>query len=322
VLCRFGVPPVECEAIMALTQVLEAIELLSSARITGAAVAEELRRRGVDDVTVEHVDGETASTDFVSCLVPGAESGRPILGIVGRNGGLGARPNAIGLVSDADGAIVAIASAFKLAAMAKEGDVLPGPVRIHTHICPNATVRSHHPVPLMRSPMPAGQMMRGEVQDQMAAILSVDTTRGNRLVNRRGVSLTPVAKEGWLLPIPDWILDLMSWVSGELPFVTPLTTQDITPQENGLWHINTMMQPATVTAAPVLGVALTSQTAVPGSATGVTNAADADVATRFCLEVAKRFGGGNHDLYDVQEWAALIERYGSLTHLQTMGRAR
>lgn len=305
---------------MAMKQVLEAFELLSGANVDGAQVADLLRSRGLADVEVEHVKGETAETDFVSCRIAGADPSRPALGIIGRLGGIGARPQIVGLVSDADGAIAALAVALKLADMAAQGDVLAGPVRIHTHICPFAATRPNHPVPMMRAPLPAREMMRREVHPDMAAILSVDTTRGNRLVNHRGVAITPVAREGWLLPIPDAILDILGWVSGELPVTLPLTTQDITPQENGLQRINSIMQPATVGSAPVIGVALTAQTTVPGCATGVSNATDLDVATRFCIEVAKRFTAGDCAFVDEANWQALQRRYGSLRHLQTMGK--
>lgn len=304
---------------MAMKQVLEAYELLSGAQVSGAQVADLLRSRGLADVTVEHVQGETADTDFLSCHIPGADPGRPALGIIGRLGGVGARPQIVGLVSDADGAIAAVAAALKLADMAAQGDLLAGPVRIHTHICPNAATRPNSPVPMMRSPLPAREMMRREVHPAMAAILSVDTTRGNRLVNHRGVAITPVAREGWLLPIPGEILDILGWVSGELPVTLPLTTQDITPQENGLPRINSIMQPAIMGSAPVMGVALTAQTTVPGCATGVSNATDIDVATRFCIEVAKRFTAGDLAFYDEANWQALQQRYGSLRHLQTVG---
>jgi hypothetical protein len=306
---------------MALRQVLEAFELLSAATIDGEQVAALLRSRGIADVQVERVQGETTATDFLSCCIPGRDASRPALGIVGRLGGLGARPQMLGLVSDADGGIAAIAAALKLADMAAQGDVLAGPVRIHTHICPTAATRPNSPVPMMKSPLPAREMMRREVHPQMAAILSVDTTRGNRLVNHRGVAITPVAREGWLLPIPDAILDILGWVSGELPVTLPLTTQDITPQENGLPHINSIMQPATVGAASVIGVALTAQTTVPGCATGVSNAGDIDVATRFCIEVAKAFTAGQCAFVDEKHWDALQRRYGSLRHLQSLGEA-
>ena len=58
-----------------------------------------------------------------------------------------------------------------------------------------------------------------------------------------------------------------------------------------------------------------------GCATGVTNAVDADVAMRFCIEVAKVYGQGALKFYDEAEWAALQQRYGSLAHLQTVGNA-
>ena len=304
---------------MSLKQVLEAYELLSGASVSGEQVAGVLRRRGIADVSVERAEGEAAATDFLSCVVPGADAGKPALGVIGRLGGLGARPAAIGLVSDADGAITALAVALKLADMAAQGDVLPGPVRIHTHICPRAATRAHQPVPMMRSPLPMREMMAREVHRETAVILSVDTTRGNRFINQRGVALTPVAKEGYLLRLPDVMLDVMGWVSGELRRVLPLTTQDVTPSDNGLWHVNSIMQPSTATKAPVVGVALTAQTVVPGSATGASNAYDIDVAARYCVEIAKLFGAGKCSFYDALEWAELQRRYGSLARLQATG---
>lgn len=59
----------------------------------------------------------------------------------------------IGLVSDADGAITAIAVALKLADMRRNGDILDGDVIIATHICPNAPTQPHDPVPFMGSPV-------------------------------------------------------------------------------------------------------------------------------------------------------------------------
>jgi len=303
-----------------MKQVIDTIELLSSASVDGQTVAQALRAAGDCTVEVTTLARDGLSTDFLSIDIPGSDPDAPQMGIVGRLGGIGARPTVTGLVSDSDGAVVAIAAAFKLMAMARAGDVLRGTVRIRTHICPRAGTRPHHPVPMMRSPFPMREMMSYEVDPKMQAILSVDTTRGNRLVNHRGVALTPVAKQGYLLRIPDVMLDIMSWTSGELPVTLPLTTQDITPYENGLHHVNSLMQPTIVTDAPVVGVALTAQSAVPGCATGVTNAVDADLAMRFCIEAAKMFGDGTLRFVDEAEWQALQSRYGSLAHLQTVGR--
>lgn len=303
-----------------MKHVIDTIELLSSAHITGEAVAELLRAAGNCEVTVTPLARDGLATEFLSIVIPGSDPEAPQLGIVGRLGGIGARPSVSGLVSDSDGAVVAIAAALKLMDMARKGDVLRGTVRIRTHICPRAGTRPHHPVPMMRSPFPMREMMSHEVDPAMQAILSVDTTRGNRLVNQRGVALTPVARQGYLLRIPEVMLDVMGWVSQQLPLTLPLTTQDITPYENGLHHVNSLMQPTIVTDAPVVGVALTAQTTVPGCATGVTNAVDADVAMRFCIEVAKMFGEGTLSFVDPTEWDALQGRYGSMAHLQTVGR--
>jgi hypothetical protein len=303
---------------MALKQAMEIFELLSGAHATGAQVADLLRARGVDDLKVERVQGMKGATDFVSGAISGSAGG-PVLGIIGRLGGIGARPHAIGLVSDADGAIVTLAAALKLADMAAAGDRLPGTVRFATHICPNAPTIPHEPVPFMNSPVDMDTMNRMEVHSDMTAILSVDTTRGNRLVNKRGMAITPTVKQGYVLRVAEPLLDLMSWVTGELPAVLPITTQDITPYGNGLHHVNSILQPCTATSAPVVGVALTAQSTVPGPATGVSSISDIEQAARFCIEVAKLYGAGKCPFYSPEEWATLQARYGSLEHLQTSG---
>jgi hypothetical protein len=99
--------------------------------------------------------------------------------------------------------------------------------------------------------------------------------------------------------------------------VFPLTMQDITPYGNGVYHLNSILQPATATESPVVGVALTAEVAVPGSATGASHPTDIDQAVRFCLEVAKAFGKGECRFYDPAEWETLQRRYGAMTRLQT-----
>src|SRR5919206_5094558 len=162
---------------------------------------------------------------------------------------------------------------------------------------------------------------RPDVDGQrVVAILSVDTTRGNRLVNQRGFAITPTVKEGWILRVSDSLLDLQAWVTGRLPEVLPITNQDLTPYGNDLFHLNSILQPSTATSAPLVGVALTSESVVPGCATGVSSAVDVEEAVRFCVEVAKAFGQGACQLYDPDEWAIIAARYGALRVLQTPGR--
>jgi hypothetical protein len=309
---------------MALKQTIEAYELLDSATVSGETVAAVLRERGLR-VEVIPVQGEEGGTDFVRALVPGtsgkqANGQSPTLGIIGQLGGIGARPTAIGLVSDADGAIVAIACALKLADMANSGDRVSGDVIVATHVCPNAPVIPHDPVPFMGSPVDVATMNRYEVHPEMDAILSVDTTRGNWVINRRGFAISPTVKEGYILKVSPDLLRIMSVVTGQAPVVLPITTQDITPYGNGIDHLNSIMQPATATDGPVVGVALTAETVVPGCASGASQVMDIEMAVRFCLEVAKALGRGECAFYDADEFERLVALYGTMKHLQTLGK--
>ncbi|MFQ5855882.1 MAG: DUF1177 domain-containing protein [Anaerolineae bacterium] len=310
---------------MALKQAIEIYEALDSPRANGQRVKGIFGSRGVE-VEVQTVESGTGSTDFVRIVLAGRQGkstggSAPTLGVIGRLGGIGARPEALGLVSDADGAITALATGLKLADMAREGDQTEGDVMIATHICPNAPTIPHEPVPFMGSPVDIATMNALEVSDTMDVILSIDTTRGNWVINRRGFAITPTVKEGYILKVSPSLLNLMSYVTGQPPSVVPITTQDITPYGNGVDHVNSILQPATATDAPVVGVALTSELPVPGSATGANQIVDIEMATRFCIEVAKAFGAARCAFYDRQEFARLVELYGPMTHLQTLGRA-
>jgi len=310
---------------MSFSSVLRALDLLDAATVDGATVAAAVRAAGIAQVDVKQFTGAKGSTDFVRIAVPGthgrlAGGQAPTLGIVGRLGGIGARPEKIGLVSDGDGAVTAIACALELGRMAAAGDHLHGDVFISTHICPDAPTRAHPVVTMMDSPVDTATLNREEVRPDMEAILSVDTTRGNRVVNHRGFAISATVKEGWILRVADDLLTLQQHVTGRMPVVLPLTMQDITPYGNGLVHVNSILQPATATRAPVVGVALTAEVAVPGSATGASQPVDIDLAVRFCLEVAKAFGKGECRFYDPAEWEIIQRRYGSLTLLQTLGR--
>jgi hypothetical protein len=300
-----------------LKQVLEIYELLDSAHVTGAKVADLLRSRGIADVTVTTVEGRNGSTDFVKAAIAGGPG--PTLGVIGRLGGIGARSERLGLVSDADGAVAALAVALKLADMRAAGDELPGTVIVATHICPDAPTRPHHPVPFMGSPVDTAAMNRYEVDPRMEAILSIDTTKGNRICNHKGVAISPTVKAGWILKVADSLLDIYSWTAGRSPVVLPITMQDITPYGNDVFHLNSILQPCTVTPAPVVGVAITAESAVPGCATGASHATDIELAARFCVEVAKAFTAGACRFYDVDEVAHLERLYGPMTRLQTLG---
>ena len=300
---------------MSLKQVIEAAELLDRPDASGTLVRDALLARGLTDVTVTPVAVQSAHIDYLKVVIPGASAGRTI-GIIGRLGGVGARPSRVGLVSDADGAIVAVATALKLADMLAVGDRLAGDVIVTTNICPDAPTRPYVPVPRMTSPLDTDTKNFHEVDPRMEAIVSIDATKGNDVLNIQGIAITPTVKMGWVLRVSPAVAGLLSHVTGTLPSVLPLTTQDITPQENGLYHINSIVQPALATDAPVIGLAVTTASAVAGSATGANRLSDLEAATRFCIELAKDFGAGQLELYDKAEWQRLVSLYGPLHQLR------
>jgi hypothetical protein len=308
-----------------LQQVLEAYELLDDAYVNGEKVAELLKSRGIEKVGVKTIKGEKGSTDLIKVVISGKEGKMnggvaPTLGIIGRLGGIGARPELIGMTSDADGATTAVSCALKLAEMKRKGDVLKGDVIITTNICPNAFTKPHDPVPFMKAPVENKEVIKEEVDADMDAILSIDTTKGNRIINHRGIAITPTVKEGYILKISEDLLNILTWTTGKPPRVTPITTQDITPYENGLYHMNSIMQPCIATPAPVVGVAVIAETAIPGCATGASQEVDIKEAGAFCIEVAKAFSEKKCSFYDEAEFERIVKLYGPMTVLQTSGK--
>lgn len=306
---------------MSLQQTLQVFELLDSAYASGEKVKALLAGYSNLEVSVKAVSGPKGSTDFVKIVIPGTEGKRrggsaPTLGIVGRLGGIGARPGRIGLVSDADGAVAAIASALKLAEMQRQGDSLPGDVIVTTHICPDAPTRPHEPVDFMDSPVETEDMNEQEVSDEMDAVLSIDTTKGNRIINHKGFAISPTVKAGYILRVSEDLLRVMEMTTGQLPVTFPITTQDITPYGNGVYHLNSILQPSIATTAPVVGVAITAVSAVPGCGTGASHETDIALACKYAVEVAKEFTRGTCQFFDKAEYQRLLDLYGSLAHLQ------
>jgi hypothetical protein len=306
------------------SQILSLFDLLDNPQANGLEIKQLFFEYGIE-VEVETVRQENGSTDYVKALIPGKNGKlkggtRPTLGIIGRLGGLGARPDITGFVSDGDGALAVLAVALKIAEMSQRGDQLEGDVWVVTHIDPDAPTKPHDPVPFMSSVLDQEVKNTYEVSPQMDAILSVDTTKGNRIVNHNGIAITPTVKAGYLVRVSEDLLDLYEIVTGNLPVVLPLTTQDITPYGNGLYHINSILQPSTATTVPVVGVAITAETTIAGSATGATTLHRVEEAARFCLETAKSFTEGRVKFYDQKEFDHLYNLYGSMKHLQTKGR--
>jgi hypothetical protein len=284
-----------------LQNVLKIYEVLDDPHVNGEDVASLFSKADVERVC------EKGSTDFVKIEFG---SGSPILGIIGQLGGIGTEDR-IGLVSDAEGALTALTVALELEKLSLTGHVI-----VTTHVCPKAPIIPHELVDFMGSPLEIATMMEHLVDEKMDAVLSVDTTRGNRIINHRGVALSPTVKEGYILRVSEDLLDIQERVTGRLPVVFPITMQDITPYSNEIYHLNAIMQPCTRTAAPVVGVAITSEVVVPGCATGANQLLDVETAGRFCVEVAKEYTAGTCTFYDEKEFKKIKTMYGPMDHLQ------
>jgi len=305
---------------MIFNEILELYSLLDRPGRVAPLVA-SLFEKEKQQLKITRVTGDQGKTDFVKIIIPGkngkTNGGKsPTIGIIGRLGGIGARPDRIGFTSDGDGALSALSAALRLTRMKNLGDELLGDVIIATHLCTDAPTESHDPVPFMGSPVDLNTMNKYEVDPDMDAILSIDTSRGNRIINTTQFAISPTVKEGWILKVSDDLLSIMEYTTGKLPFVLPISMQDITPYGNDLYHFNSIMQPAIATKSPVVGVAITSEVPVPGCGTGVTNAPQVDGIGRFVIEVAIAFTSGKLQFYDKKEFERIIALYGDMKVLQ------
>ena len=306
---------------MTLRQTLDVFEAFDSAFANGQTVVDLLAGNPAVEVAVTPISSPKGKTDFVKVTIPGTEGKHkrgkaPTLGIVGRLGGIGARPTRIGLVPDGDGAVAAVTAALKLARMQTQGDSLPGDVIVTTHVCPDAPTRPHEPVDFMDSPIDTEDMNAAEVLPEMDAVLSIDTTKGNRILNHKGFAISPTVKQGYILRVAEDLLRIMEMTSGQAAVTFPVTTQDITPYGNGVFHLNSILQPSIATTAPVVGVAISAESVVPGCGTGASHEIDIASAARFTVEVAKEFTRGSCRFHDEAEYQRLLALYGSLAHLQ------
>jgi len=303
-----------------LKHVLQIIDILDGPEASGRKAKEILIEYGIKNVEVIPLSGPKGKTDFIKITIPGKNGKEkngdaPTLGIIGRLGGVGARPEITGIVSDADGAIVALACAIKLGESQKRGDILEGDIIITTHITPSAPTKPHKPVPFMDSPVDIMKILKHEVDPKMDAILSVDATKGNRVIKVHGFAITPTVKDGWILKVSDDLINIYERVTGDIVSVVPITMQDITPYIDNIYHINSIMQPWLMTSAPVVGVATTARVPIPGCGTGANYVLGLEQATRFCVEVAKEFTSRNCKFYDGEEFKKLTKLYGDMSKI-------
>ena len=305
-------------------------ELLDDPSVNGQKIVAELSALGATEATItttpvnyEAPEDRSQLCDFIKIVIKGrngksagGDTAAPTMGIIGRLGAQQAQPDRIGKVSDSDGSIVALASAIKLLDMSAKGAQLAGDVIITTHIATHVSITPHDPVDFMGMPVSSSTMNEYEVDDEMDAILSVDTSKGNSIIKHRGIAISPTVKEGYILRVAPDLVTLMEYATGRPAKTFPVTTQDITPYDNGVYHFNSIMQPHVATTAPVVGLAITAKTVVPGSETGASYESELVDATVYAVEVAKQFTWQKAAFYDADEYQKLVDMYGSLAFLQ------
>ena len=313
---------------MSLKHVLDIYNMMDNPAISGAEFKRFLDAYGAPNGSIEVVtvpyqapENPACSCDFIRIRIAGEEGksagGKmPTLGVVGRLGAQGAIPDRIGQVSDADGSTVALSVAAKLLDMAAQGARLKGDVILTTHIATHVSITPREPVDFMGMPVSSDTMNQYEVLPEMDAIISVDTSKGNAIVKHRGMAISPTVKEGYILRVAPDLVSLMEKSTGRAAVTFPVTTQDITPYDNGFYHFNSIMQPHVATSAPVVGLAITAASVVPGCDTGASYENELADATRFVVEIAKKFTWGKAAFYNEKEYQGLLARYGSLAHLQ------
>ncbi|MCX9110571.1 DUF1177 domain-containing protein [Providencia rettgeri] len=313
---------------MSLNYLSQVYDLLDIPDVDGEKMAALLHSVGSNDaiITVTSIPYESPEDisqlcHFIKVLIPGSEGKHrggtyPTLGIIGRLGAQQAQPNRIGIVSDADGSIVAFASAMKLLDMAAKGQRLKGDVIITSHIATHVSITPHDPVDFMGMPVSSNTMNQYEVDEQMDAILSIDTSKGNSLIKQRGIAISPTAMQGYILRVAPDLVRLLEYATGDVAKTFPITTQDISPYDNGVYHFNSIMQPHIATQAPVVGLAITAKSIVPGSETGASYESELIDATRFTVEVAKQFCWDKIRFHQQDEYEILYDLYGSLAQIQ------
>jgi hypothetical protein len=300
-----------------LREVLDTIDLLDD---INHGVESFLASLAPGDWTAstDEYSGEKGRTEFIKLLFPGTH-GRvsggdaKTLGIIGSNGGIRLPTERPGLVSDADGCLVGLACAQRLARMAARGQRLMGDVMVSTHICQRAHPEPHDPYPFVMSPLPSSEKHPRLVDECMEAILTPETCKGNKLVSPvAGFAVTQPVKEGYILRPHESVLHLYEMTTGKSPVVFPLTMQDITPYESGVHHVCGMALPSVFSRAPVIGVPLAMEVPIMPAATGTQQPMVLETAGRFCLEVAGAFGRGDCHFYYDSDYQGFMDAYAGV----------
>ncbi|MEM0173903.1 MAG: DUF1177 domain-containing protein [Sulfolobaceae archaeon] len=290
---------------MILKNLIEVIEILESSE---PIVKVREKVRGADFIEYEEIERGDGKVTFLRALVKGRKGNRRIE-ILGRLGAIQMRSKYKGLVSDADGAIVALTVLFELIDLKRKGIEFDADVSIVTNIALDAKLIPHKPFDFMVPPIGLDEALQIEVDPKAELILSIDSTKGNILAKYNDFALTHVVKEGYILKLSDEVIEIYNRVTGHEVYLVALTTGDLTPIEFPIYHISTIISPWLYTTSPVIGIATTSRQVIPGYVTGVQDIMMLNNASRFCIEMIKFFDMGGK-VYDDKELEELKKRIG------------
>jgi hypothetical protein len=305
-----------------LRDVVEILDFLDDSANSAEAFV-DLLPDGSHSIEITPFESELGTTNFIKILFPGSAGKHaggvaPTTGIIGSNGGLRLPGPYPGLASDADGCIVGLAAALRLARMHTREQKLAGDVLVSTHICQKARPVPHDPYPFVMSPLPSSEKHPRLVDDRMDAMLTPETCKGNKMVSHLGFAVTPPVREGIIMRPHASILHIVEMVTGKAPVVFPITMQDVTPYELGVHHICGMVLPSIFSKAPVIGVPLVTEVQTHPSATGVQQPMVLETALRFCIEVATSYGNGDCEFYYPDDFEGMVSTFKGLRGWQSL----
>ncbi len=301
---------------MAREQIIEIVDLLDQPDVDAEDVRAFFGSRGYDAVEIETTETESGLVDFLSFEFHGSNGGEsPTTGIVGLSEMDLIECKQKGISSYECGVLATLSAALVLVDMGEDESNLYGNVLLKTE--------------MVRPKLDAGKVWlavesRCErlVDPTMDFVLSLGTVRDSRTNNSAGVAFSPTIKDGWVLPVSEDLVSIKNEVASCPTAVLPVTTQDITPYANELYHLSCVTQPATVTDAPVVAIAFTSGTRVAGKDISPVSAEEIDTAVRFVLEATKAYTSGCLKLFDPEEFDRLVRLYGTMSYLQAPRRVR
>ncbi|QIW22735.1 DUF1177 domain-containing protein [Sulfolobus sp. S-194] len=285
---------------MILKTLIDVINILESKN-----PLEIIRKRLENKVKYEEIT--VGEVPYIKVLYKG--EGKDKIEILGRLGAIQMVGTNKGLVSDADGAIITLTTLLELLNLMDKGITFDIDILFVTNLATKAKLIPHKPFDFMVPLMGLDDALKIEVDPTASFILSIDSTKGNRLAKYDDFALTHVVKDGYILKLHDNIIDIYNRVTEHEIYMISLTTGDLTPLDYNVYHISTLISPWLYTSSPVLGLATVSKQVIPGYETGVQNLTMLEHASRFCIELIKYLEKGGK-VYNENELMELESKLG------------